>query len=149
MSFDPNTFLNSTYEEANDTKIVPCPAGEYLAIADKVEVKPWTSRDGSSSGLKLAILWDIQSDDAKAIVGRDSVKVPQDQMLDLTDTGALDMGKGRNVGLGRLREALGMNAPGEPFSMGAIQGRMAKVVVSHRPNGEDLYAEIKKVAKPD
>lgn len=149
MSFDPNTFLNSTYEEANDTKIVPCPAGEYLAIADKVEVKPWASRDGSSSGLKLAILWDIQSDDAKAIVGRDSVKVPQDQMLDLTDTGALDMGKGRNVGLGRLREALGMNAPGEPFSMGAIQGRMAKVVVSHRPNGEDLYAEIKKVAKPD
>lgn len=149
MSFDPNTFLNSTYEEANDTKIVPCPAGEYLAIADKVEVKPWASRDGSSSGLKLAILWDIQSDDAKAIVGRDSVKVPQDQMLDLTDTGALDMGKGRNVGLGRLREALGMNAPGEPFSMGAIQGRMAKVVVSHRPNGEDLYAEIRKVAKPD
>lgn len=149
MSFDPNTFLNSTYEEANDTKIVPCPVGEYLAIADKVEVKPWASRDGSSSGLKLAILWDIQSDDAKAIVGRDSVKVPQDQMLDLTDTGALDMGKGRNVGLGRLREALGMNAPGEPFSMGAIQGRMAKVVVSHRPNGEDLYAEIKKVAKPD
>lgn len=149
MSFDPNTFLNSTYEEANDTKIVPCPAGEYIAIADKVEVKPWASRDGSSSGLKLAILWDIQSDDAKAIVGRDSVKVPQDQMLDLTDTGALDMGKGRNVGLGRLREALGMNAPGEPFSMGAIQGRMAKVVVSHRPNGEDLYAEIKKVAKPD
>lgn len=149
MSFDPNTFLNSTYEEANDTKIVPCPAGEYLAIADKVEVKPWASRDGSSSGLKLSILWDIQSDDAKAIVGRDSVKVPQDQMLDLTDTGALDMGKGRNVGLGRLREALGMNAPGEPFSMGAIQGRMAKVVVSHRPNGEDLYAEIKKVAKPD
>ena len=149
MSFDPNTFLNSTYEEANDTKIVPCPAGEYLAIADKVEVKPWASRDGSSSGLKLAILWDIQSDDVKAIVGRDSVKVPQDQMLDLTDTGALDMGKGRNVGLGRLREALGMNAPGEPFSMGAIQGRMAKVVVSHRPNGEDLYAEIKKVAKPD
>lgn len=149
MSFDPNTFLNSTYEEANDTKIVPCPVGEYLAIADKVEVKPWASRDGSSSGLKLAILWDIQSDDAKAIVGRDSVKVPQDQMLDLTDTGALDMGKGRNVGLGRLREALGMNAPGEPFSMGAIQGRMAKVVVSHRPNGEDLYAEIRKVAKPD
>lgn len=149
MSFDPNTFLNSTYEEANDTKIVPCPAGEYLAIADKVEVKPWASRDGSSSGLKLSILWDIQSDDVKAIVGRDSVKVPQDQMLDLTDTGALDMGKGRNVGLGRLREALGMNAPGEPFSMGAIQGRMAKVVVSHRPNGEDLYAEIKKVAKPD
>lgn len=148
MSFDPNTFLNMTIDEANDTKTVPCPAGEYLAIADKVEVKSWASRDGSSSGLKVSIVWDIQDENVKALLGRDTVKVSQDQMLDLTDTGALDMSKGKNIGLGRLREALDMNQPGQPFSFGMIQGRMAKVIVSHRPVGEDLYAEIKKVAKP-
>lgn len=147
MSFDPNTFLNQTFNEANDTKITPCPAGEYLAMADKVEVKTWAARDGSSSGLKLSILWDIQDENVKALLGRDVVKVPQDQMLDLTDTGELDLGKGRNVGLGRLREALGLNTPGEPFAFGMIQGRLAKVIVSHRPNGEDLYAEIKKIGK--
>lgn len=146
MSFDPNTFLNTTYDEANDTKSVPCPAGEYLAIADKVEIKTWSSKDGSSSGLKLDILWDIQDENVKALLGRDSVKVNQQQMLDLTETGALDLGKGKNIGLGRIRESLDLNTPGQPFAFSMIQGRMAKVVVSHRTVGEDAYAEIKKIA---
>lgn len=146
MSFDPNTFLNTTYDEANDTKSVPCPAGEYLAIADKVEIKTWSSKDGSSSGLKLDVLWDIQDENVKALLGRDSVKVNQQQMLDLTETGALDLGKGKNIGLGRIREALDLNTPGQPFAFSMIQGRMAKVVVSHRTVGEDAYAEIKKIA---
>lgn len=147
MSFDPNTFLNTTFEEVNDTKSTPVPAGEYLAISDKVEIKPWASKDGSSSGIKLEIVWDIQDDNVKALLGRDSVKCTQQQMLDLTDTGALDMGKGKNIGLGRIREALDLNVAGQPFSFGMIQGRMAKVVVSHRTSGEDLYAEIKRIAK--
>ena len=148
MSFDPNTFLNQTFEEANDTKITPCPVGEYLAVADKVEVKQWASRDGSSSGLKVEILWDIQDENVKALLGRDSVKVPQQQMLDLTETGQLDFGKGKNVGLGRIREALDLNTPGEPFAFGMIQGRMANVKVSHRINSEDIYHEVKALSKP-
>lgn len=146
MSFDPNTFLNMTVEETNDTKSIPCPAGEYLAIAEKIDIKTWSARDGSSSGLKVDILWDIQDDNVKALLGRDSVKVGQQQMLDLTDTGQLDMGKGKNIGLGRIREALNLNVAGQPFSFGMIQGRMAKVLVSHRAVGEDVYAEIKKIA---
>lgn len=147
MSFDPVMFLNTTIDEANDTKVVPCPAGEYLAISEKVDIKAWSSKDGSSSGLKLEILWDIQDDNVKALLGRDSVKVTQQQMLDLTDTGMLDTSKGKNVGLGRIREALDMNTPGVAFSFAALQGRMAKVLVSHRISGEDAYAEIKKIVK--
>ena len=146
MSFDPNTFLNATFTEDNDTKIIPVPAGEYLGLAEKVDIKPWSSRDGSSSGIKLEIVWDIQDDNVKALLGRDTVKCPQQQMLDLTETGNLDFSKGKNVGLGRIREALGLNKPGEPFSFGMIQGRLAKVVVSHRTAGEDIYAEVKKIA---
>jgi hypothetical protein len=145
-SFNPSEFLNQSFDEALDTKMVPCPVGEYLAIADKVDVKPWAARDGSSSGLKLEIMWDIQDENVKQLLSRDTVKVKQDQMLDLTDTGQLDLGKQKNVGLGRIREALGLNVPGEPFSFGMIQGRMAKVKVSHRPSGEDLFAEIKAIA---
>jgi len=147
MSFDPNTFLNTTYTEAMDTKTIPCPVGEYLGISEKVEIKTWASKDGSSSGLKLEILWDIQDENVKSLLGRDSVKVMQQQMLDLTETGQLDMSKGKNVGLGRIREALGLNTPGEPFSFGMIQGRMAKCAVSHRVSGEDVFAEIKRIAK--
>lgn len=146
-NFDPATFLNSTFEGANDTKVIPCPAGEYLALSEKVDVKQWSSKDGSSSGLKVEILWDIQDEAVKELLGRDSVKVMQQQMLDLTDTGALDMSKGKNVGLGRIREALDLNDPTQPFSFGQFQGRMAKVIVSHRIVGEDAYADIKKIAK--
>lgn len=146
MSFDPSSFLNQSFDEALDTKVVPCPVGEYVALAEKVDIKQWAARDGSSSGLKLEILWDIQDENVKALLGRDTVRVPQQQMLDLTETGALDFGKGKNVGLGRIREALGLNTPGEPFAFSMIQGRMAKVSVSHRINGEDIYHEIKKIA---
>jgi hypothetical protein len=146
-TFDPSTFLNAQYDEALDTKVVPCPVGEYPAIADKVDVRPWQAKDGSSSGLKAVILWEIQDDNVKALLGRDKVIVPQEQMLDLTETGALDLGKGKNVGLGRIREALDLNTPGQPFSFAMIQGRMAKVAVTHRPYGEDLFNEIKRITK--
>lgn len=149
MSFDPSTFLNQTFDEALDTKVIPCPVGEYLGLAEKVEVKPWAARDGSSSGLKLEIMWNIEDDNVRQLLGRDKILVKQDQMLDLTDTGQLDLGKGKNVGLGRIREALGLNTAGEPFSFAMIQGRMAKVKVSHRPVGEDLFAEIKAIASAE
>lgn len=145
--FNPETFLNQTVEGALDTKIIVCPVGEYNAMADKVTIEKWAARDGSSSGLKLKIMWDILDDDAKAVTGRDNLRVKQEQMLDLTDTGQLDMSKGKNVGLGRIREALDLNEPGKPFSFSMIQGRMAKVRVSHRTAGEDVYDEIKAIAK--
>lgn len=149
MSFDPATFLNTTVEGQLDTKLIPCPVGEYLAISEKVDVKPWASKDGSSSGLKIIILWDIQDENVRQFVGREKVLVPQDIMLDLTEEGTLDMGKGKNIGLGRVREALEMNTPGEPFAIGNMQGRMATVSVSHRPgqNPEDIFHEVKRVAK--
>ena len=80
-TFDPATFLNQSFDEALDTKVIPCPAGEYLALAEKVDVKPWAAKDGSSSGLKLEVLWDVQDDAAKELTGRDTLRVPQQQML--------------------------------------------------------------------
>lgn len=149
MSFDPNTFLNTIYEEANDTKITPCPVGEYLAVASKVEPKSWASRDGSKSGVKLEILWEIDDANVKQLLGRDKVTSRQNIMLDLNEAGTgLDLGKGKNVGLGRLREALDLNTPGQSFAFSMIEGRLAKVMVSHRVDGEDIYDEVKKVAKP-
>ncbi len=150
-TFDPNVFLNQTFDEANSTESVPCPVGEYLAIADKVELKTWASGDGSASGLKLEILWDLQDENVKELLGRASVKVRQQQMLDMTEDGkTLDFGKGKNVGLGRIRAALDLNTPGEAFSFPMIQGRMGKVMVSHRPDKNDpakMYDEIKAVTK--
>lgn len=147
-AFDPNAFFNSTVTEANSTELTPVPEGEYLAIADKVTIVPWSKKDGSDSGLKLQIIWDIQDENVKALLERSKVTVRQDQMLDLTDTGQLALGKGQNVGLGRLRTAVGLNTPGEPFSFTMIQGQIAKVLVKHRAGDqpEQIFAEVRGVA---
>lgn len=144
--FNPDTFLQATTTEVNDTKKIPCPAGEYIAVVEKVEARPWQSKDGLKSGVALDITWAIDDPAVKETVGRDNVQVRQGLMLDLLESGGLDMGKGKNIALGRLREATGLNVPGQPFSPTMFAGRAAKVTVSHRVDGEDIYDEIKKVA---
>lgn len=146
--FDPNQFLDMQTSEALDTKVIPCPVGEYLAVIDKIAAKsgekdgkPWTILD---------VVWDIQDEGVKATLSRDKVLVKQGISLDVTDAGSLDFGKGRNVGLGRLREAVGQNTPGRPWSPNMLPGNMGKVIVGHRPDKNDpsiLYAEIKAVTK--
>jgi hypothetical protein len=148
--FDPNTFLEMTVTDANSTVQTPVPAGEYLAVAEKVEARPWQSpKDPSKSGMALDVTWSIDDANVKALLERDKVTVRQGIMLDMTESGGLDMGKGKNVGLGRLRAALDLNQPGQPFGFKMIEGRMARVAVSHRQDEKDaekIYAEVKAVA---
>lgn len=152
--FDVDSFMNQTIDGANDTKMVVVPTScngkdIFLMVADKVELRPWQGKaDPSKSGLALDIQWVIEDEDVKAHCGREKVTVKQGIMLDMADSGGLDMSKGKNIGLGKLREALGMNVPGQPFSFGMIQGRMAKGSIKHRPNDqepESPFAEIAKV----
>lgn len=146
--FNPEQFLDQQFTEANDTKLVPVPVGEYTAIAGEVKCRQWQSKaDPSKSGLTLDITWEIDDPAVKELLGRDKVTVRQGIMLDLTDSGSMDMGKGRNVGLGRLREALNLNQPGQAFSFSMIPGRLAKVAVTHRVDGENIYAEVKSLAR--
>lgn len=146
--FNPDQFLDMQITEANDTKLTPVPVGEYVAVIEDVKCRQWQSKqDPSKSGLTLDITWSIDDPAVKELLGRDKVTVRQGVMLDLTESGGLDMGKGRNVGLGRLREAVGLNTPGQPFSFSMLVGRVAKVSVSHRIDGENIYAEVKGVTK--
>lgn len=146
--FNPEQFLDQQFTEANDTKLVPVPVGEYTAIAGEVKCRQWQSKaDPSKSGLTLDITWEIDDPAVKELLGRDKVTVRQGIMLDLTESGSMDMGKGRNVGLGRLREALNLNQPGQAFSFSMIPGRLAKVAVTHRIDGENIYAEVKSLAR--
>jgi len=146
-TFDPDQFLDMPIEGANDTKIIPVPVGEYQAVADSAKVVPWQSRDGSSSGIRLDVLWEIDDENVRAITGRERVTCKQGIMLDLNDAGQLDMGKGKNVNLGRLREALNMNQPDTPFSFSRIPGNVAKVAIKHRVVDDEIYAEVKGAAR--
>ena len=146
--FNPDQFLDMQIEGQNDTKVVPVPAGEYTAMIEEVKVRQWQGKaDPSKSGLTLDVQWSIDDASVKELLGRDKVTVKQGIMLDLTDAGGLDMGKGRNIGLGRLREALDLNQPGRPFSFTMLTGRVARVSVSHRIADDNIFAEVKQVAR--
>lgn len=145
--FDADSFLHLQVTESNDTKRVPVPVGEYLGIVSDVKVRPWQSKtDSTKAGLALDITWDLDDQNLKSTLGRDKVTLRQGIMLDLTEAGGLDMGKGKNINLGRVRTAVGLNQAGQPFAFSMLPGRMAKVAVSHRVDGEDVYDEVKSVA---
>jgi hypothetical protein len=148
-TFDPATFLDVSVNESNDTVSTPVPVGEYTAVAGEPKIREWNSKDGTKSGLALDIPWEIDSGSypsVKEATGRDKNIVYQGIMLDTTPNGGLDTGKGRNVKLGRLREATGLNKAGQPFSFRMLQGRLAKIEVAHRTAEDQLFAEVKGVA---
>lgn len=148
MSFDPQSFLDASITGALDTKIIPCPAGEYQAFITKIAPRQWQSKDGTQTGIALDVFWSIEDEGIKAQLDRKEVIVKQGLMLDmLPDGSALDVSSGKNVGLGRLREAVGKNSPGEVFSFQMLPGLGAKVSVTHRVSGEDTFAEVRGVAK--
>ena len=149
MSFDPSSFLNLTVTGSNDTKLIPIPIGEYIAVTKDIDIVPWQSKeDTSKSGLKLVVTIAIDDSKVAAATGSESNTVRYDCMLDLMPGGqGLDMGKGKNVALGRLREAINLNNPNEAFSFQQIPGRPLKVAVTHREWKGDLFAEVKAVTK--
>ncbi len=145
--FDPNQFLEMSFEGSNDTKAIPIPVGDYQAIITEVKTRQWQSKDGEKSGIALDLVWSIEDEALKTLLGRDTITCKQGIMLDLTDTGGIDMGKGKNIGLGRLREAVDLNDSGRAITFSMLPGRMALIKVSHRVSGEDIFAEVKHVTR--
>lgn len=147
--FNVEQFLDEVHEQANDTKVIPVPEGEYLAQIHDVKARTWTSKDKSASGVSLDVNFEIDDLNAKTITGRDKILVKYSFSLDMTDQNKLDFGRGKNVKLGKLREVLDMNVPGTAFSFLNMKGRMAKVFVTQRPSedGQDVYNDVRSVSK--
>lgn len=141
-AFDPDLFMNQQTTEASSTQYVPIPVGEYMAVIK--EVKAGTAGDKPV----LNVTWKIDDQGVRDETGLEEPSVRQTLWLDLTPGGGLDSGKGKNVGLGKLREALGQNTPGQPWSPGMLVGQVAMVQVGHRSGKEpgEVYADVKAVA---
>lgn len=140
-TFDPDSFMNSSTTDANDTRYTPVPEDDYPAAIDKVEA-------GTAGGKPvLNVTWKITDDRIKAALGMESASVRQTIWLDITEQGGLDGGKGKNVGLGKLRDALGQNTPGKPWSPGMLMGQVAQIKVAHRSGKEpgEVFADVKAV----
>lgn len=140
-TFDPDMFMNTQTTDANDTQFAPVPIGHYQGAITKVE--PRTAGDKPV----LEVTWAISDQAARDATGLENPTVRQTIWLDVTPQGGLDNGRGKNVGLGKLRSALGQNTPGQPWSPGMLIGQAAGLEVSHRSGKEpgEVYAQVKAV----
>lgn len=142
QQFDPSVFEQQQFTEPNDTRYVAIPEGEYMAL---VKEKKFRNEKGYTI---LDITWLVDDAGVRETTGMKDPIVRQSIFLDTTAQGGLDFGRGKNVKLGRLREALGLNQPGQPFSFNMIEGRPARVSIKHRLYEGDTFADVKEVTKP-
>lgn len=147
MTFDPQAFLTQTTGVKLDEQRELPAEGEYLAVAGEPKIEQKTNKEGKTF-YTIEIPWEIQDQAELQRLGRDRLPVRQQGFLDVKDDGSLDFGKQKNITLGQIFAALGMNDGSGSISR--IQGQMARVKVSHRPdknNSERVYAEVGRVTK--
>ena len=154
-TFEVNAFANTNFEGSNSTKLEPIPEAEYKAVIQG------PLNDRGKSGFRttdkgqviLDVVWGIDDPGLSKTLGLSTPTVRQSVFLDLTASGGLDMSKGKNVGLGRLREALGQNKDGQKWSFGSIIGQVAQIKVTQRvvrddqTGEENIYNDVKGVTK--
>jgi hypothetical protein len=137
--FNPDTFMNTSTTDALSTTYTPVPEGEWTAVIK--EIKPRVAKEA----IILDILWAV---DEPEVIQATGMKVPivrQSIFLDMTESGGLDIGKGKNIGLGKLREALGQNQKGQAWAPGNMLGGVAKIRVAHRMYEDTVQADVKGV----
>lgn len=128
-AFDPELFLSQTAEGSMSTQVLVCPAGEYVAVIDDISFEQFQGKkDPSKTFTKMEVKWSIDDAGVRAKLGRDKITVPQQLFIDLAASGGFDMSQGKNVSLGRLREAVGQNGP-HAWSPAMLKGNVAKVKV--------------------
>lgn len=151
MTFDAAAFMNAVTTEANSTSMPLTPVGEYAGVITKIEFANGIIKNGARAGEPwYQLRYAVETSDPAALAGTDLPKrtVRGSIMLDLTDSGGLATGEGKNIGLGRLREAVGLNQKGQPFAFAMLEGRSLRFEVSHRVDQNDaskVYEEIKSV----
>lgn len=141
-NINPDTFANLVITEAMDTVVGQVPAGDFPAY-----IKSQKLRQQKEHWL-LDITWVVTDSAVAQELGRDEPTVRQSIFLDFTQEGALDLGKGKNVQLGKLREAVDQNQKGKPWSPGMLIGCSAIVNVQHRMDkNNNPQAEVRGVAR--
>ena len=147
--FDADTLLSSDIEGATSTEYVPIPEGEYTGIINKIDAKEVTSKKDGQVYHFFEVTYIIDDEKVREVTGMDEPRARQSMILDFTDAGTLDLGKGKNVPLGRLREACNQNDPSKAWSFRMLEGQAVKVNVKHRSADDGtgaVYAEVKNVA---
>ena len=137
--FDPELFKTTQTTESNATVQEPVPEDDlYSAIVSKIDVR--VTQNGSPV---MDVNWKLDCPEIEVAherIARQSV------WLDITEEGSLDHGKGKNVQLGQLREAVGQNQAGELWAPNMLEGAVAMVKVANRMSDDGRqFVDVKKV----
>lgn len=143
--FDPEGILDAQVEDEFATEMSLVNPDEYQAAVSKIAVREVTTKNGPR--LILELFWKIDAPGTEA----DGRNVRQSIWLDTNAQGDLLSGKDKNVDLGQLREALGQNVKGQPWSPRQLVGGLGRVQVEHTlitkgPREGKSVAEVKRVA---
>lgn len=144
--FNPEAFEQTIIDQENQTSFIPVPEGDYQAYIEDYAFRTFTNEDQSIQ-VVLNVDWVIPDEALAEQLGFDEVKVPQRVYLDLDDNGQLEFGTNKNVGLGRLRAALGLNKPG--FQWQSLRGQFGTISVGQREASDgsgNIYSNVRKVA---
>lgn len=149
-AFDPQSFLDAQITEPTE-KRPPLPVGDYTAVIGEITARAWQGKtDPTKSGiawdipLTLQIPAEIQQEMGVAI---DTLTMKDSVMLDLTESGTIDNGVGKNRRLRNYREATNMNKPGDAFSARKMVGQVVLVKVKHELYEDNIMEKVAGVAK--
>lgn len=142
--FDNEDLLNMETGGEMETEFTPVPEGEYIATVTKVVARSGHSDKTDEDWYSLDVSWHIDDDEVREATGMERPTARQSIFLDVGD-GGLELGKGKNVLLGRLREAVGQNGAGV-WAPAMLEGTTAMVRVTHRMHNDNVYADVKHVA---
>jgi len=136
--FDADTFLSTPVEGEMATDYTPVPEGEYQAVITDVKIRE------AKTSVIMDVYWDIDDASVAEATGRDKNNVRQSIFLDVTASGGLDLSKGSNVQLGKLRAALGQNT-GAAWSPSQLSGNVATIRTANRMYEGNTYTDVKGV----
>lgn len=149
-TFKASEFMNTSHKEANDTKFDPIPEPDekgWGGQVSKLEPRSVKGKDGEERHV-LDVTWTILDEAVKTLTGLAAPSVRQTIWLDITKEGNLDFSKGKNVQLGKLREALNQNRAGKAWKPSDMMGQVAKLITKQRIDKDDpelVYSDVKKV----
>jgi len=138
--FNPDEFMNTEIAEEFATKRELLPPGEYQAMIEEIEAKTI----GEANWPILSLRYKIVNNPEEDIAGRilfDTI------FLDVDEKGSLIRGPNKNIRLGQLLAALGLN--GRPWRPAMLTGQVVMLHVTIRQNKKtgDMENNVQKVAE--
>jgi len=130
--FNADVLLNAATESKMSTSIPPMPNGDFIFTITGVEFK-----NPKDDMVVLEAKVECIDPEVCAVTGMNPTKSKISCFCDLTDSGLLDDAEGKNVQIGKLREAVGQNEAGTPWTPMMLVGAQLRGKVAQEPDKKD------------